>query len=69
MQLHTGLVIMIVMIDSYDDGDVQAAAPAAGGGDQVRGQGPAAGRGSCQRQNCRGQCWYPCGVGHLQSWK
>ena len=38
-----------------DDCDVQAAAPVAGGGEQVRGQGPAAGGGSCQRQNCRGQ--------------
>ena len=43
-----------------DDCDVQAAAPAGGGGgEQVRGQGPAAGGGSCQRQNCRGQCYHP----------
>ena len=48
-----------------DDCDVQAAAPVAGGGgEQVRGQGPAAGRGSCQRQNCRG--YHPAGVAHTQ---
>ena len=48
-----------------DDCDVQAAAPAGGGGgEQVRGQGPAAGGGSCQRQNCRG--YHPAGVAHTQ---